>query len=342
MKTKQKLFYLDFIRVLSMIMIVSYHFYAHFAENNIIGVNILFSNGKWGLIGVALFFMISGGSLMYNYEEKIDIKKYAMKRFVGIYPMFWLAYATLFIYLFYEAKGVITALPPYKLIISFFAMDGYLSCYTPTIYLIGEWFLGCIVLIYVLFPFLRKLVKKYPKATLIIATILNLVVLIFYINGIMPINQNLLVSAYSFLLGMYVIKIKQFKWWQAGLGLILAVIFYKLPAANLNEQMLFANIVAYSLYVTLAYLGQKLTNITIQKTLAIISKYSYAVFLVHHYLIMKILSTFQNRTYSISGTILLYATCWGTIIIFAKFLYMANESILKVFKKEPSNMSKTE
>lgn len=334
MEKKQKIFYLDFIRVISMLMIVTYHFYAHFAENNIMGFNTIFSDGKWGLIGVALFFMISGAALMYNYKEKIDIKKYAKKRFVGIYPMFWIAYSLLYIYLFYLTKRNITTLPLYKLIISLFAMDGYLSCYTQTIYLIGEWFLGCIVLIYILFPFLRKVVNKYPKITLSVATILNFMVLIFYKNGIMPINKNLIVSTYSFLLGMYAINIKQFKWWQAGIGLIISIIFYKLPITNMNEQVLFANISAYSLYVVLGYIGQLLTNNTIQKIFSIISKYSYSIFLVHHYLIMKVLSTFQNQAYGISGTLLLYITCWVQIIIVAKILYMINKEVLKIFKKD--------
>ena len=278
--------------------------------------------------------MISGASLMYNYRENIDIKQYFKKRFLGIYPMFWIAYTLLYLYLFYVTKRNVTALPAYKLFISLFAMDGYLSCYTQTIYLIGEWFLGCIVLIYVLFPFLRTLVNKYPKRTLIVATIINLIVLIFYKNGQMPINQNLIVSTYSVLLGMYVINIKQFKWWQAGIGLVMATIFYKLPVTNMNEQVLFANIAAYMLYIVLAYIGQKLTNFIIQKIFTIISKYSYAIFLVHHYLIMKVLSTFQNQTYGLSGTILLYLTCWLHIIIFAKILYKINDEILKIFKKD--------
>ena len=171
---KEKIFYLDFIRVLSMIMIVTYHFYAHFPENNITGTNIIFSDGKWGMIGVALFFMISGAALMYNYQERLDIKQYAIKRFTGIYPMFWIAYASLYLYMFYQMKSNITGLSPFRLIFSVVAMDGYLGCYTPTIYLIGEWFLGCIVLIYVVFPILRKCINRYPKTTFVVATIVNL------------------------------------------------------------------------------------------------------------------------------------------------------------------------
>ena len=69
MEKKKRVFYIEFIRVISMIIIVTYHFFVHFAENNIKGIDI--TNGTWGVIGVTLFFMISGASLMYNYKEKL-------------------------------------------------------------------------------------------------------------------------------------------------------------------------------------------------------------------------------------------------------------------------------
>jgi peptidoglycan/LPS O-acetylase OafA/YrhL len=335
-RKKEKLFYLDFIRVISMLMIVTYHFYAHFSENNITGFKTLFSSGKWGLIGVTLFFMVSGASLMYNYEETIDIKQYMKKRFLGIYPMFWIAYTVLFIYLFYINKSNIWGLPAYKLILSLFAMDGYLQAYMPTFYLIGEWFLGCIVIIYILFPLLRMLVKKYPKVILPVATILNLIVLIFYTNGKMPINQNLIVAVYSFILGMYIIKIKEFKIWQVAIALVVAIICYRIFAfdINMNMKVLVANLIGYNLFIVLSYIGQKLKNITIRRIFENVSKYTYAIFLVHHYLIMNIESTFRDKEFGIFETVLLYLTCWLAIIIFAKLLYMTNKSILNFFKKE--------
>ena len=336
MEKKKKIFYLDFIRVISMIMIVTYHFFIHFAENNITGVS-LFSNSNWGLIGVTLFFMISGASLMYNYGEKIDLKTYAKKRFLGIYPMFWIAYGLLFIYIFYQCKSYVWGLPGYKIIYSLLAMDGYLSVYTKTIYLIGEWFLGCIVYIYILFPLLRIAMKKYPKTTLGIGTVLNFAMLLFYKNGIMPINKNLIVCTYSFLLGMYIIEyIKEFKLWQMLIATIVFIVGYEIKVTDINNQVLIANFIAYNLFVVLAYIGQRLENIKIlTKIFALISKYSYAIFLVHHYLIMKVESTFQEKTFGISGTILLYITCWLVIIIFAKLLYMINKGVLNVFKNNP-------
>ena len=339
MEKKKKIFYLDFIRVISMLMIVTYHFYVHFAENNITGIKI-FSNGKWGMIGVTLFFMISGASLMYNYGENIDIKKYAKKRFLGIYPMFWIAYTLVFIYIFYGCKKIIWDLPTYKLGISLLAMDGYLSPYTKTFYLIGEWFLGCIVLIYVLFPMLRKLVNKYPKTFISVYTIINFTLLIFYKNGIMPINKNLIICTYSFVLGMYIIKyIKQFKLWQFIIALVLSIVAYLIPANDANIKVLIANFIGYNLFIVLGYIGEKIENITIQKIFSTIGKYSYAIFLVHHYIIMKIESTFQNSSLRIIETICLYITCWVVIGICAKILYMINKSIQNFFKKEQKTES---
>ena len=335
MEKKKKIFYLDFIRVISMLMIVTYHFYVHFAENNIIGIKI-FSNDKWGMIGVTLFFMISGASLIYNYGENLDIKKYAKKRFLGIYPMFWIAYLLVFIYIFYGCKKILWDLPTNKLGISLLAMDGYLSPYTETFYLIGEWFLGCIVLIYILFPILRTLFNKYPKTFFIVSTIINFALLIFYRNGIMPINKNLIVCTYSFILGMYIIKyIKNFKLWQMLITLSIAIIAYFIPANNINIKVLIANFIGYNLFIVLGYIGQKIENITIQKIFVTISKYSYAVFLVHHYIIMKVENTFQNTNLKLEETICLYITCWIVISICAKILYMINKSVLNFCKKEP-------
>ena len=343
MEKKNRIFYLDFIRVISMIMIVTYHFFAHFTENNIVGAKI-FSNGKWGLIGVTLFFMISGASLMYNYGEKLEIKSYIKKRFLGLYPMFWIAYIFVFIYVFYQAKRLTWTISIYKIFFSFFAMDGYLSEFTPTFYLIGEWFLGCIICIYILFPILRKLMLKFPKTLIVIATLLNFAVLLFHKNWILTINKNIIVCAYSFLLGMYIIKyIKEFKIWYAILPLILSIALYFVKANTMNMIVLLTNLVGYNLFIVLSCLGTKLKNLNILKNIFnVLSKYSYAIFLVHHFIIMKIESTFQYANLRIFEVICLYITCWLVIGIFAKLLYYINNSVLNFIKKDNKKIENRE
>ena len=82
-------------------------------------------------------------------------------------------------------------------------------------------------------------------------------------------------------------------------------------------------------------------NINIQKIFNIIGKYSYAIFLVHHYIIMKIESTFTNKTLRISETICLYITCWIVIGICAKILYVLNKNIQNLFKIEQKRTTKS-
>ena len=104
---------------------------------------------------------------MHSNKEKIELKKYYEKRFLRIYPMFWIAYTTLFLYNFYCNKHI-PYLNNFKLIISYLGMDGYLSYLIPNFYIIGEWFLGAIILIYILFPVLRYLSNRYPRTYIIL------------------------------------------------------------------------------------------------------------------------------------------------------------------------------
>lgn len=272
---------------------------------------------------------------MYNYGEKLDIKQYYKKRFLGIYPMFWIAYSLVFLYIFYECKGIPFNLPLKRLILSFFAMDGYLSSYIESFYLIGEWFLGCIVLIYLVFPLLQKVMNRFPKISIIIAVIIMLGIIIFYTNGIMPINQNLFVCMFSFFIGMYMIKyISNYKAWYAIVAVILAIGLWFIPTTKVNYTVFIGNLIGYNLFIVLAYIGEKITNIKIQNLFNLISKYSYAVFLVHHYIIMKMESTFQNVALYKEGVICLYLCCWIVIGISAKILYYINEQLVQLlFRK---------
>ena len=58
-----------------------------------------------------------------------------------------------------------TGIPSYRFIYTLLGVDGYLSAYQRNFYLIGEWFLGALVLCYIFFPFLRWLVKHIPFTT---------------------------------------------------------------------------------------------------------------------------------------------------------------------------------
>lgn len=336
MERKKRLFYLDFIRVISMVIIVTYHFFAHFPENNITGVII--TNDTWGKVGVAMFFMLSGASLMYNYKDKLSLKEYAVKRFKGIYPMFWIAYGLLYIYLFLATKNPnIWGVHPAKFLFSLVAMDGYFGYYTKTPYLLGEWFLGCIVISYILFPLLRIIVNKYPKIVIILSLFIYFLMIIFYNESKVPLDKTIVVSIFAFVLGMYIIKLENIKWWYMAVATCIGIISCIIPSQNFKLTVFLAKLSGYCLFVVLAYLGQKVTNIKIQGLFSSIGKYSYAIFLVHHYLILKLEASFKNQSYGIGGTIILYLTCWTIIVIFARIIHYINRLFLNIFKEKKLN-----
>lgn len=333
---KERKFYLDFIRALSMIIIVTYHFAVHFATETV--PMHFFVSGKWGLLGVALFFMISGASLMYNYDEKINLKKYYKKRFLGIYPTFWITYSLGFLYLFWKHKGFFVGEPIYKLIFSFLGMDGYLLTYVSSFYFnIGDWFLGCIILVYLLFPLLQFAIRKFPKILISIATIIY-VLIIYKSNFKMPMNQNLFVSVYSFLMGMYfAIYIKDIKIWHVIPTMIISLyilVMFERMASGLENATFIANLAAYCLFFGLCWLGQKINIQFIKNITNLISKYSYIIFLLQHCVILEIREYFSNAVLDKYGMICMYLICWFVILALGKFIYILNKKILELFKSE--------
>lgn len=163
---KNKLFYLNIIRAIATIIIVIFHFNCNLDIYSINVPNNLFyktANGDFGVIGVAMFFMLSGVALMYNYDDKIDYASYSKKRFLNIYPSFWIAYASVFLYNFYNQLSIPINIPKYTLLFSLIGMDGYFSYLFKNFCLVGEWFLGAIIILYILFPLFRAMMKRGRK-----------------------------------------------------------------------------------------------------------------------------------------------------------------------------------
>ena len=78
---KARVKYLDFIRAFSTVAIIVFHFncsiglhHTYAGDKHIIFYDYL--NGNLGQIGVSLFFILSGASLMFTYSKSLDIKKY--------------------------------------------------------------------------------------------------------------------------------------------------------------------------------------------------------------------------------------------------------------------------
>lgn len=149
---RERLFYLDFVRAAATLIIVLTHFNAWYlytspAMPEKAVFSLWFGNIYIGEVGVSLFLILSGAALMYVYENHLNIKQFYKKRFLNIYPLFWLVYLAAFLFEFYRNQGINTSVPKYRIIYSLLGMDTYSLVLggPPNFAIVGEWFLGMII-----------------------------------------------------------------------------------------------------------------------------------------------------------------------------------------------------
>ncbi|MFU0542244.1 acyltransferase family protein [Gardnerella pickettii] len=290
---KPRLFYLDWIRAIAAILIVVTHFNNPYLEPTRFFVNRPFGIYIGGL-GVSLFLIISGAALMYNYgdRESLDLRTFYTKRAKTLYPMFWVAFIVANILLFVRNNGYIFV-PRHKItvIFSLFGMDGYASAFgVGTFYTLGEWFLGFIILFYIVFPLLRVGVNKMPIATVCIVLTLYAVTVVFFMFYQIPrVPSDILLTTRlpELVFGMIFVKfIKKVPHWLA------AVSFVILAAQQLTHILkdnIAVTVVGIFAFLLLSYIGELVKSFKpLSACTKFISAYSYPIFLVHHVLIMQV------------------------------------------------------
>lgn len=336
---KKREFYLDFIRAIAVIIIVLFHFCHSLLTNNLCDKKILFinaANEDWGQVGVSLFFIISGAALMYTYQENLNIKPFFKKRFLSIYPMYWIAYAVGFLYVFYVNGNIKHSIPKYSIIYTVLGMDGYIgSNNIKTFYLLGEWFTGCIIIFYVCFPLLRYAVLRFPKTTIVVTLILYFVLVNNYPFPI-KMDWNFLTRIPDVLFGMYFvryIKKPNLCCFLVALGITVLMLFIHIRW-TINPMYLIT-ITGIALFLSLTYLGQHLGQYInkSKKVFNILSRYSYPIFLTHHIILDQIQLHFVGKTLGKTDVLCLFILTIIIIAIASKSLYDMNERIKSGFIK---------
>lgn len=327
---KERILYLDLVRILSFIMVTMYHF-AVAAE--VFGVNAkleVYKSVSHILAPLALsaFFMVSGAALIFQYSDKISLKNFYKKRFLGLFPLFWLAYLFAFLDYFYQTGGMPEA-PKVNFLLTIIGMDGYLNDYVPTFYLLGEWFLGMIIMLYLLFPLYRKIMLKC-KYILPVVFLAGSVWLLFMNPFPMVIEKNLIVCSLYFVLGMMIEQIrldtdrKSFAVGRriaAAVGLILFILLL------IAEKVVFPInsyckifIRTISCYMIIMETAEWMKGERIRELISMIGRHSYAFFLLHHVFLHRYLAHYSGRVMSGSNTLVLFISSMGYIYLLAVVL----------------------
>jgi peptidoglycan/LPS O-acetylase OafA/YrhL len=328
---RKRLFYLDFIRAIATVIIILTHYNALYLfgapeqlDKVVLGVRIF--NLYIGDFGVALFLIISGASLAYVNKGKLDVKKFYKKRFVKLFPMFWIAYVIVFLYKFYVGE-LSREIPLSRLIWSALGLDSYLSTLSVSTYvMVGEWFLGLIIIIYLLFPLLKYALDRNP-IVLAAATGVAFVISVVLTKGV-----NIWVFTWLplFVAGMLLAgnedKIKPV-WCIVSVLVLVANALLK-PGFTKYVQILYVGLAAY---VVLLYLSKLFEFKCIKNICRTISDYSYACFIIHHVVIYEVTEKFDLHTLGNFEVKMLFLVCCACIMLASYLLKRVHDGIMNVF-----------
>ena len=286
---KEQIKSIDFIKGICALGVVLFHFECHYTSRHLTFIMNYFDSGAV----VTAFFMVSGALLQYHYAQQTNLKEYYIKRWKAIYPMYYIAYIPCWMLNVVRHGSFTYAGSPFAYLYTLLGIDGYLDTQTNTYHIVGEWFLGAIIVMYLLFPLIRWLFGKNKWVTVLGALALYLIFYnkpITHNSGFFTISSCLI----SFCLGMLFIEYRKQIMIRpvvlvAALGyVLLGVVRLKM---SLNASL---HLLGICLFILLFALGEKIMACPrLEPVFRKLSKLSYPVFLVHHVILQVILMIWQ-------------------------------------------------
>ena len=342
---------LDVLRVLAMLLVTTFHFGAQYVAENLPCFNFFCktANYDFGNIAVTLFIALSGGLLYKKYGaveffEDGSFKEFYIKRFMTIYPPFWILslYIPLTMTRHFMADGNAFFMGhPLKLLLTIVGFDGYIRQYGVDTYVFcGDWFVGAIVLLYLLFPLLAKCYRHRPYLTLSVLAVLyscQYLIPAEYddVFGSLPLTLSL-----KFCIGFLLIEnLERLK--NMRFVLVSALAFAVLTFVDISGRVntdFFGTVAAMALFVVVFYMASFLLRfeaicLPVQK----LAKLSYCFFLVQHVGIvwaqMAFIKIFERMHWSFTewNVMVLLGLTFVAILLASWVLKRISDTIVKFF-----------
>lgn len=267
-----------------------------------------------GDFGSSLFFIVSGAALALTVPETQNPIAFYKKRIKAIYPLFWLAWVVCFSIRFLTKPGYYSAAKSPTLILTILGLDNFavaagwvgmdFAC-------VGEWFLGSILFLYLLFPVLQRGLNRNPWLTWIISILVCLPVHMAGWDA-----RLVAIHVLEFLFGMQFLRLNmKAKWILAVLCLGGTVIF-----ASIDSKITCA---VFSVFVfTVLAGGARWIDFPWPRAICSkLAKLSYAVFLVHHVLIQRMAEQFDLASLGRRDTAFLF-------FVYLLLVWVAAEALL--------------
>lgn len=157
----------DILRAMAITMILVHHAFDYFFLETITSPSIRSANELIGHLGLGIFFFISG-YLLYHNNPKIasagDILNFYRKRLLRIYPLYWMALIVSIFCLLYLDMYLYNSADHSagNLIVHFLGLQAFAG----TSFIV-YWFIGLILVFYVLYPVIVFLSKNARDTVLI-------------------------------------------------------------------------------------------------------------------------------------------------------------------------------
>lgn len=335
---------IDFLKGIAIIMVILVH-----SSQKIVGMpEIIYRITSWGETGCQLFFVLSGYLLTYSWQQRRrSIKEFYWSRWLSIGPAFYLAIT------FWVTVGYIQYFIDYT---KGFPVNGSVSAIAANILLLnglfadannnvvpGGWFIGALVILYLMYPILNKIIYcLYIRARVLLA---GLVLLLYVLSkGAFSIYsygylEGFVLNAYSFIhqlpcfamgiiLCYFVLeyeeqiteKKKEIAIFTLGLLFLQVFAFYRLPIPerNLISSALFCGICLFT------HLYDEQNKNTLGYQIADIGKVSYEIYFIHFIFVWYLMPIGQKHILMISDD------CIWQIIYYLFSLYVSTLIVYKL------------
>ncbi|QRY58313.1 hypothetical protein BCY89_15060 [Sphingobacterium siyangense] len=290
---KQRVYTLDYLRGGAALLILIYH-YLIFEGVEFDGESFI---RRMGYYGVTIFYILSGLTLFYVYNESFTFKKntikaFFIKRIARILPLLWLVSLKSIIFSD-NAPNYLDVFLNLSGLFGFFKWDTYFAT--------GAWSIGNELVFYAFFPFLLVAARKRNMLfwcigafILFISIYFSFYVLpdsmnqdtIFWRNYVNPLNQ--LIYFYS---GIAIGRLFSMNKSVSKIGLwtvlIISLIVFICYPTGTNDVLLvikgnrYVFFIACWLIVASLYLLKANTNVFIHKPLLFLGEISYGIYLFH-------------------------------------------------------------
>ena len=287
-----RLVFLDAVRVVSVLSIILFHFHpAAFmagAAPETVAV-LTFLRQPLGDLGVTLFIVVSATALMTSTATRFSAPDFYVKRFLAIFPSYWIAYLTVAVLLFASRGNWAAGVAPWKFAFAVPALDGFLFHGRQSYYLVGEWFLGFILCLYAMFPLLRRGAIRRPVLSAGLVAVAFVLLHLAYDRFFTLLeNRNPLLRLPEFFFGLcFLLYVRpHLRTWAAASAAVLVLCAFRTPA--LSPQV-YGIVLGVACFCVLAFVADApgMPSWAV-RLLATASRYSFLAFLFHHQIIQAV------------------------------------------------------